>query len=52
MLFSETGTDDAINEAVIYLPLVTEGKKKVALPKVYASFLRVYPDFNYLNVNT
>lgn len=27
-------------------------RKKITLPKVYASFLRVYPDFNYLNVNT
>lgn len=50
MLCSETGTDDAINEAVIYFQWYKG--KKITLPKVYASFLRVYPDFNYLNVNT
>lgn len=50
MLSSEASTDDAENEAVIYFRWCRE--KNITLSKVYASFLRVYPDFNYLNVNT
>lgn len=50
MFCFETGTDDAVNETVIYFQWYQE--KIITLPKVYASFLRVYPDFNYLNVNT
>lgn len=45
-----TRCGEDVNYPVIYFQQCKE--KKITLPEVYASFLRVYPDFNYLNVNT